>query len=469
MGGAGRFAPTRPRMVPWMQKMAEGNANRPAPETLSTEDVERLSERFKPSWEPDTATAPRAEPGSALKQTMVGGTAPAAPLAPSRPAAPTPAPAVSAPPAAASAPRASIPTATPAPVGTPIAPQPMTTVTAGKSGLEVAKGVRHPTLVGIAPHAVRQVSGAPRAAPDDLDWELPPGEQPEPPQNLARTAPLAKAPDAVLPPKAEASRIQPVGSPPVTQSPAPAEAPTADDPIGITVDVDVELPPESKPSGIGQKYVPPDQNAPPIVLDDEVARLEAQTRATLEAQHRARSAPTIARMPAVRVAAPASGSDIADLTDEDTISHRRKSRKGVWVLLALLTLGGGTAAAVALLKKPDVPTTTRPETPAAAVDTVAPPPPAATVEPPPPALEPTTTAPAPAVASVAPASAEPPQEPARVTAAAPPVRPPVEAAKRTPAPAARPPKPKPASTGKSNTGSASRPPRAAVIVRDNPF
>src|SRR5688500_10212856 len=111
--------------------MAEGNANRPAPETLTTEDVDRLSERFKPSWEVE----PPAEPvRQALKQTMVGGTAPAPPLAPVAPPAAAPAPAAVA----------------------PLVAKPMTTVTANKSGLEVARAVRHPTLVGIAPQGIRQ-------------------------------------------------------------------------------------------------------------------------------------------------------------------------------------------------------------------------------------------------------------------------------------------------------------------------
>jgi hypothetical protein len=429
--------------------MAEGNANRPAPETLTTEDVDRLSERFKPSWESEPQNAPPpARP--ALKQTMLGGTAPAAP----------PAPRVAAP----AAPTASPPAG--APAVAPLAPTPMVTVSAGKESLETAKAVmRHPTLVGIAPQAIRQVSGAPQAAPDDLDWELPPGEQPEPPSDMAQTARIVKVSEAA--PKAEASRIQqvqpepPKAAPVVAAPPAAAAAATpartdADEPMAIDVE---ELPPKSQPSGIGEKYVPRDVNAPAVVLNDEVARTEAQARAKIEAQHRARSAPTIAKMPAVRAPGPA---PVTDFLDEDTVSHRRKGGRGVWVVLALLTLGGGAAAAVALLRKPELPasvTTATSEKPVAA-DTQAPPPPAVTAAPPPPA---------PVAAPEPEASApEPPPKPAKVAAVAPPVEPAAEAPKRPPAPAARPStKPKPTSTGKA--ASAPRPSRPSVIVRDNPF
>jgi hypothetical protein len=344
----------------------------------------------------------------------------------------------------------------------------MVTVSVGKETLETAKPVmRHPTLVGIAPQAIRQVSGAPQAAPDDLDWELPAGEQPAPPSDMAQTARIVKTPEAA--PKAETSRIQqvqpeaPKAAPAVAAAPAaaavaPARA-DADEPMPIDVE---ELPPKSQPSGIGEKYVPRDAGAPAVVLNDEVARTEAQARAKIEAQHRARSAPTIAKMPAVRVPGPA---PVTDFADEDTVSHRRKGGRGVWVVLALLTLGGGTAAAVALLRKPELPPPATPtaEKPVAA-DTQAPPPPAVTAEPPPPT---------PAAAVAPEPSATPPEpspQPAKVAAVAPPVEPTAEAPKRPPAPAARPStKPKPTSTGKATTGSAPRPSRPSVIVRDNPF
>jgi hypothetical protein len=425
--------------------MAEGNANRPAPETLTPEDVDRLSERFKPSWEVE----PQAEPARhALKQTMVGGTAPAPPLAPVAPPAAAPAP--------------STPLATAPPVTNP-----MTTVTANKSGLEVARAVRHPTLVGIAPQAIRQVSGAPRAAPDDLDWEVPPGERPEPSSDLAQTARIVTAPAGASPPNAEASRIQPVQAqpppPPAPAAPAPASVVPAhagaDDDLPIDVE---ELPPESKPSGIGQKYVPRDQDAPAIVLNDEVQRTEAQARATMEAQHRARSAPTIVKMPAVR--APAATS-VVEFADEDTVTHRRKRGRGVWVALALLMLGGGVALAAVLLRTPELPppaATSRVEKSVAPADTRAPPP-AVAVEPGP-AIRPPVEPSEPAASGV-----ERPNEPAKRVVAAPPVRPTAEAPKRAATPTPRPTtRPKAAPTAKSGTGS-TRPPKSSVIVRDNPF
>jgi hypothetical protein len=423
--------------------MAEGNANRPAPETLTPEDVDRLSERFKPSWEVE----PPAEPARhALKQTMVGGTAPAvAPVAP---------------PTAAPAPAAPLATAP------PIA-KPMTTVTANKSGLEVARAVRHPTLVGIAPQAIRQVSGAPRAAPDDLDWEVPAGERPEPSSDLAQTARIVTAPAAASPPNAEASRIQPTQAqpppPPAPAPPAPAMVVPAHAGADEDLPIDVEeLPPESKPSGIGQKYVPRDQGAPAIVLNDEVQRTEAQARATMEAQHRARSAPTIAKMPAARASAP---TEPAEFADEDTVTHRRKRGRGVWVALALLTLGGGVALAALRLRTPELPAPAAKspvEKSVAPADTEAPPP-AVAVEPGP-AIRPPVEPAEPAASGV-----EQPNEPAKRVMTAPPVRPPVEAPKRAATPTPRPTtKPRAAPTGKSGTGS-TRPPKASVIVRDNPF
>lgn len=437
--------------------MAEGNANRPDPETLTTEDVDRLSERFKPSWETEPQAAPRPEPARpVLKQTMLGGTAPAAPLPPARlatPAAPAPAPAPAPPLAPA-----------------PVAAQPLATVTVGKAGIEGPKNpIRHATLVGISPQPIRQVSGAPQAAPDDLDWELPAAEPAEPPSDMAQTARIVKAPQAA-PPKAEPSRIQQVQADPpkpapvvaVTAEPARAVAARteAEEPMAIDVE---ELPPKSQPSGIGEKYVPRDQNAPAVVLDDEVKRMEAQARLTMEAQHRARSAPTIARMPAVRV-----GGDItaAEYADEDTVTHRRKRGRGVWVVLALLTLGGGAAAAVLVLRKPEPPPVAEKpvEKPVTVADTVAPPPPAVTAEPPPP--QPVASAAPEPEPSVTAAPPEPPKEPAKVAVAAPPTE---QATKPKPAAAARPSKPKPAVPAKPTTGSSPRPSRQSVIVRDNPF
>jgi hypothetical protein len=426
--------------------MAEGKANRPAPETLTTEDVDRLSERFKPSWEVEPQPEPARQP---LKQTMVGGTAPAVPLTPVR--APT-------------APAAASPTPAAPAATTPLVAKPMAAVTPGKSGLEVARAVRHPTLVGIAPQAIRQVSGAPQAAPDDLDWEVPAGERPQPAADLGQTARIVPAPAVAPPPKAEPSRVQPVQAepprPPEPASPAPTLTVSVDAGADDDLPIDVEeMPPESKPSGIGQKYVPRDQDAPAIVLNEEVQRTEAQARAAMEAQHRARSAPTIAKMPAARAPAQVS---TAEFADEDTISHRRKRGRGVWVVLGLLTLGSGVAVAALLLRKADVPlppTERAEEKPVVAADSAAPPPPPVVAEPTPeprPVIEP---------AEPAPSAVERPKEPAKRVVAAPPVETPKRAATPAPRPAT---KPKPTPTPKSGTGS-TRPSKQSVIVRDNPF
>jgi hypothetical protein len=244
---------------------------------------------------------------------------------------------------------------------------------------------------------------------------------------------------------------------------AAAPAATVDEPLPVDVE---ELPPESKPSGIGQTYVPRDQNAPAVMLNEEVKRTEEQTLATIEAQHRARSAPTIARMPAVRVAP---GASPADFTDEDTVTNRRRSRKGVWAVLAVVSLGAVAAAAITLSKKSAAPQAATPapvEKPAAAADTAAPPPPVVTAVPLPPPPQPVASVPAETATSGA--ALEPSKEPAKVAAAAPPAETAVEAPRRAPVPTARPAKAKPTTT-KPTTGSSPRPSKPAVIVRDNPF
>src|SRR5262245_45740960 len=107
--------------------MAERDAGRPAPDTLSTEEADRLSERFRPSWEPDPPTVPRVGPA----------------------------------PAAAGKPLPS-PQASPAPALKPSQTVPIIPGGAGKAP-------RPTTLVGIQP----TIPVSRSAAPDDLDWEAP--------------------------------------------------------------------------------------------------------------------------------------------------------------------------------------------------------------------------------------------------------------------------------------------------------
>jgi len=452
------------------QRMAESNANRPTPDAVTAEDADRLSERFRPSWEAEGQPAPappRAPPAPApspMKQTLLGGggapspgpvpRAPAAPV-PQRPAAPAPA-----------APQAAAPQpARPAPAPAPTRVAPVVNVGATSSspaGAAAADLMRRATLAGISPGQKKSTDRS-AAAPDDLDWELPPSVQ-------AAADALDVTLDAPTKRTDALSKTQPLAPR------APAAKPPAEPEEPMQVDVE-ELPPESKPSGIGQTYKPRDQDAPPVVLTEEVQRTEAQARAMLEAQHRARSAPTIQRMPAVRATAAAPSTKVLD-ADLETLAPR-KSRAGVWIALvvAVLALVGG---AVVVLTRPKAPppeatVTTKPAP--VAPDTRAPPPPelppapAVTPPPEPVAAQPTESAapaepPAPLVEAKAPPT--PPSDVEEPTTKRPE---PVAARTLKPKPAA----PKPPATAKPPAPT--KPPAApkpagkasGVIVRDNPF
>lgn len=195
---------------------------------------------------------------------------------------------------------------------------------------------RKPTLVGTAP--------APAAAPDSSNTDTPAADDEEPPTEKR--------------PEPEA-----------------------------TVQIEVEeLPPESKPSGIGQKYKPKDEGAPAVVLGADVQATESGARLTLEAEHRSRRAPTIVRMNAFDLpSAPAH-------VPEPEFAVPRKRSFGMVVALGLLVLGGGVAVALAVAHGGS---TTPAQAPAAsatvwatvAPDTAAPaPPPAAPAAEPAPSL-----------------------------------------------------------------------------------
>jgi hypothetical protein len=215
-----------------------------------------------------------------------------------------------------------------------------------------------------------------------------------------------------------------------------------------------ELPPESKPSGIGQTYVPRDRDAPAVVLKEDVQRTEAQARAYIEAQHRARSAPTIARMPAVRVA--------ADLpaADEDTLVSR-KSRKGLWVTITVFSLAIAGGVVFFLVRGPSEVTEAAPppKPEPIAADTVAPPPPVAA-----PATAPADPVP-PTEESAAPAASDTPPAAAATQA---PAEPAATAAKRPQPVAARTIKPRPTAPKPAGTAKPGGKP-GGMIVRDNPF
>ncbi|HWP10139.1 MAG TPA: hypothetical protein VNN72_30560, partial [Polyangiaceae bacterium] len=310
--------------------MAESDAGRSATGTVSTEEAERLSERFRPSWEDDPPTVPRDVPPPAAPAPTPATTAPAP-----TPATPAPAPATAAPaPARAPAPG---PAAAPAPIRAPApgpaptpapaaaaparAPTPATTAklpaTAALGGTLPLADPRRPTLLGISPEAMAAAQGPRGTSADDLDWEVPTHAAPEAAvvgtitDKLPAVAPPGPTPDpavgtgtlrlpAIAAPASAAPETSPSPVPTPNPAPAPAPAQAKVDDAELNIDVE-EVAPDSKPSGIGEKYVPKEEGAPPVVLNDDVQAAERSARAALEAQHRARRAPTIARLKVVEL------------------------------------------------------------------------------------------------------------------------------------------------------------------------
>jgi hypothetical protein len=263
------------------------------------------------------------------------------------------------------------------------------------------------------------LADAPNKAPDDLDWEVP-------------ANPVPSAVD---------------------------EAASA-----------VEPPPKSNPSGIGEKYVPKEAGAPPIVLKEEVKRAEEQARAELAAEHRARSAPTVLKFKAIEVP--------KKETDDEFELYPfgpPKRRLGVWIGLAAGLLALVLIGVLVFRRTPRDEPTAPPVEVKAAPQPEAVSPPAATPTPAPapepkpsePVVEPSAE---PSAVVVAPAKQpEPLPEPPKPPAAVKPVPLP-KAAK----PAAAAPKPtsKPASASKpasSPTKAPASKPAAGGIVRDAPF
>jgi hypothetical protein len=262
----------------------------------------------------------------------------------------------------------------------------------------------------------------------------------------------------------------------VKQIPAPADPEPA-----IPIEVE-ELPPESKPSGIGQKYVPKDEGAPPVILGEDVRAAEYGATTSTEAEHRTRRAPTIAKMRAIDLPLPPAS--------EPDFAQPKRRGTGLVALLAVLVVVGGAGAAALLVRRGagETATQARPEPPApvatVTADTAAPKPPepvaAAAPTPtttPPDAVpmgspEPGASGPA-AVAdkgSEPPASAPAAKAAAKVNAKAAAAQK-VAAASPKPAPAAKTPPPtptpkpaKPAGGSRQGTGSSK-----AAIVRDSPF
>lgn len=372
--------------------MAESDAGPRATGTVSTEEAERLSERFRPSWEDDPVEPPLS---SAITR-------------------PLPVVAVTA------GTKATVPQLAPVDAPPREAPQ--------------------PTLVGISPEPPS------RSPAEELDWEVPPKETPS---SAAQT-----------------QRLQAVPLP--VASPAPAQDSSAAEPeISIQVDVE-ELPPPSKPSGIGEKYVPKEEGAPPVVLNEDVKAAEIGAQAALEAQHRARRAPTILRMKAADIPVPSA--PVAEGDEDVPFAPRRSGGTGKLVVLGLVV--AALAAAGVIFLRSGAQQDTAPASTATARATVAP---DTAAPPPPPAPEPAKPAPeaAPTVAAAAapaPASAAPTAEPsapakeahapkASTAASKPPAAP-----KTAPVPKAGPlaAKPAPKTTTTKTSGK-------AAIVRDAPF
>jgi hypothetical protein len=385
--------------------MAESDAGRSANGTVSTEEAERLSERFRPSWEDDPADPPLS---AAITR-------------------PLPIVAVT---AATNATVPQVPAAGAAPVPGP--PQ--------------------PTLVGISPEPVERPGG-------DLETELPTDPS-------TGNAPVEGALDPAVPAAStetvsSAAQTQRLPAVPLTVATSVAHA---DEPE-ISVEFDVDEPPASKPSGIGEKYVPKEEGAPPVVLNEDVKAAEVGAQAALEAQHRARRAPTIARLKAIDIPLPP-----APAEDPPFVPPRR-SGAGKLVALSVVVLALAAGAAMFLRSTTNEGTSAPAVPPAAttvAADTAAPPPPAPTSEPTvstSPATEATPTSAAHGEAAHTPAvpNAKEPRTTTPRSAAA--LAKPAPAPKAAAAPKAGPVAAKPA----PKAGSSSRGSGKAVIVRDSPF
>jgi hypothetical protein len=263
------------------------------------------------------------------------------------------------------------------------------------------------------------------------------------------------------------------------------EAPTNPLPEASTdaeLQIDVEeLPPDSKPSGIGQKYKPKDEGAPPVMLGEEVQAAESGARARLEAEHRARRAPTIMGINALELPTAAAPPE----RELNFVVPRRRSF-GVMVGIGLLALVGGVGGVLFLARGG---ATSTPPPASSAITTAM----TTTIAPdtaaPPPAVPGPEAAPAPVVpaASAAASTAVEPPAPSgdarevSAEAASTPVKAPVPAKPPAPVvkPAAKPvaakatPQklagPKPTSAAVKPSSPAKLPAGKSMIVRENPF
>jgi hypothetical protein len=395
--------------------MAESDG-KPASSPLSSDEADRLSERFKPSWEsePEPPTVPKMDPPVQAE--------PAATVAPAVKVEPM----VKIEPAKVEPVKVEPVKIEPAKIEPVVKVDPVVrlepvkaepTIPVGAAPAEAAKAVNplaKQTMLGIAPTvSASPLPSAPPGQATDLDWELPTNPVPS---TLEETQPL-------------------------------------------------EPPPKSNPSGVGQKYEPKDADAPAIVLTDEVKRAEEQARAQLVAEHKARSAPTVLKFKAVEVAP-------KTVPVDDELDFRPPKRgAGVWIglgagLVALALIGVALVGRDEKTAPQTAPVEVKAAPPLPEPPPPLPPPPTAETakdEPPPP-REPPEDAPA-----VTPVEAAEPRPPAAKPVLAPkpaPAPKPVTAAPKTqPAQPKAPPASKPTSPA---TKPASKP-AAGGIVRDAPF
>jgi hypothetical protein len=404
--------------------MAESDG-KPASSPLSTEEADRLSEQIKPSWEaePDPPTIPRVEPPTlpAADPPTMPRVEPVAKVEPAPVAKVEPAPVAKVGPTPVGKVEP-VPVAKVEPVPvTKVEPMPIAKVEpAPIAKLEQAKPLLKQTLLGIsAPIPSPPPADAPNKAPDDLDWEL---------------------------------STNPVPSP--IEDAAPA----------------IEPPPKSNPSGLGEKYVPKDTNAPAIVLKEEVKRAEEYARAELAAEHRARSAPTVLKFKAIEVPKKEATDELEELP-----FGAPKRRLGVWIglgagvasiaLIGILVAGRGSGR-----EEPTAPPEEIRAAPRATEAEAPPPAPTPTPAPEPePVVSPSAEPPAVVVAPAKDPEPTPTTEPAKPEPAAKPAPPPKPAPK--PVAAAPKPSPKPATQPASKPASPTKAskPVSGGIVRDAPF
>lgn len=421
--------------------MADSPNERPAGMSPpSTEEAERLAERFRPSWEVDPA-----EGASAVE---VGARVAAESVAPLPPGVVTPAPsAVEASSLQAAAPAPLEPTgslAAPTPAAEPPAPVPQAP----------RKSKIQNTLVGLQPPEpiLRERESRPMPHKTTL-------------YGIGIPEPVLPATHTPSPPLAEVFRapeelVQPQPEPAAQGRPNDVPAPPAPANVELARTATAAVEPSPKPTGVAKPYHPKDgPDTPAVVVSPSVLEAELNARTERRRASRSQQTPTI---PGTLRALPSTAT--ASALDDDVDFRPKRSRTKLLVAV-FVALGAAAGAAVFSMnaardgaRSSDVPIAPA-EQPATQS-----PEPAVSPE----RSEPTPSASAEALASDAPGlsasalPAEPP--PPALTSNVAESRP--KAPRR--APAAASPTPKKAATKRpSSSSGASR--SKAVIVRESPF